>query len=187
MMLLKIMFSFMKVCLLAFGGAYSAVPLVAREIVDVQQWMTYPEFADLLALDELTPGPIMINCATFVGMKLAGVPGAIAASLGCCVPPAIICFILDMLYRKYREIPMVAVVLQAMRCMSLALIISTLIDLSLNILFPGSGLLLMNLDIISLALAVTAFILIRKDVINPILVLMGCGAVRILLSFIPAL
>jgi chromate transporter len=187
MMLLKIMFSFMKVCLLAFGGAYSAVPLVAREIVDVQKWMTYPEFADLLALDELTPGPIMINCATFVGMKLAGVPGAIAASLGCCVPPAIICFILDMLYRKYREIPMVAVVLQAMRCMSLALIISTLIDLSLNILFPGSDLLLMNLDIISLALAVTAFILIRKDVINPILVLMGCGAVRILLSFIPGL
>lgn len=187
MMLLKIMFSFMKVCLLAFGGAYSAVPLVAREIVDVQKWMTYPEFADLLALDELTPGPIMINCATFVGMKLAGVPGAIAASLGCCVPPAIICFILDMLYRKYREIPMVAVVLQAMRCMSLALIISTLIDLSLNILFPGSDLLLMNLDIISLALAVTAFILIRKDVINPILILMGCGAVRILLSFIPGL
>ena len=187
MMLLKIMFSFMKVCLLAFGGAYSAVPLVAREIVDVQQWMTYPEFADLLALDELTPGPIMINCATFVGMKLAGVPGAIAASLGCCVPPAIICFILDMLYRKYREIPMVAVVLQAMRCMSLALIISTLIDLSLNILFPGSELLLMNLDLISLVLAVTAFILIRKDVINPILVLIGCGALRILLSLVPGL
>ncbi|MBP1555882.1 MAG: chromate transporter [Oscillospiraceae bacterium] len=185
MMLLKIMFSFMKVCLLAFGGAYSAVPLVAREIVDVQKWMTYPEFADLLALDELTPGPIMINCATFVGMKLAGVPGAIAASLGCCVPPAIICFILDMLYRKYREIPMVAVVLQAMRCMSLALIISTLIDLSLNILFPGSELLFMNLDFISLVLAVTAFILIRKDVINPILVLIGCGAVRILLSLVP--
>ena len=185
MMLLRIMFSFMKVCLLAFGGAYSAVPLVAREIVDVQQWMTYPEFADLLALDELTPGPIMINCATFVGMKLAGVPGAIAASLGCCVPPAIICFILDMLYRRYREIPMVAVVLQAMRCMSLALIISTLIDLSLNILFPGSELLLMNLDLISLVLAVTAFILIRKDIVNPILVLMGCGAVRILLSLVP--
>ncbi|MBR4827723.1 MAG: chromate transporter, partial [Oscillospiraceae bacterium] len=157
------------------------------EIVDVQKWMTYPEFADLLALDELTPGPIMINCATFVGMKLAGVPGAIAASLGCCVPPAIICFILDMLYRKYREIPMVAVVLQAMRCMSLALIISTLIDLSLNILFPGSELLLMNLDFISLVLAVTAFILIRKDVINPILVLIGCGAVRILLSLVPGL
>ena len=82
---------------------------------------------------------------------------------------------------------MVAVVLQAMRCMSLALIISTLIDLSLNILFPGSELLLMNLDFISLVLAVTAFILIRKDVINPILVLIGCGAVRILLSLVPGL
>lgn len=179
MILLKVMFSFMKVCMLAFGGGYSAVPLVANEIVEVQKWMTYAEYADLLALDELTPGPIMINCATFVGMKVAGFPGAIAATLGCCIPPAIFCFILDLIYRKYREIPAVAVILQAMKCMSLALVATTVIQLAGNIIFPGGSLALASLDIFSLVLAVLAFVFIRKDIINPIVVLISCGAVRL--------
>ena len=180
MMLLRIIVSFMKICLLAFGGAYSAVPLIAREVVDVQHWMTYAEFADLLALDELTPGPIMINCATFVGMKLAGIPGAIAASLGCCIPPAIICFVLDLIYRKYREVPVISVILQAMRCMSLALVLSTLISLTANIMFHGAGISFANLDILSLILATATFILIRKEVADPIVVLLGSGAVSLL-------
>lgn len=178
MKLLQVMFSFMKVCMLAFGGGYSAVPLVANEIVEVRKWMTYAEYADLLALDELTPGPIMINCATFVGMKIAGIPGAIMATLGCCIPPAIFCFILDLIYRKYREIPAVAVVLQAMKCMSLALVATTVLQLASNIIFPG-GLAIAGLDIFSLVLAVLAFIFIRKDIINPIIVLISCGALRL--------
>ncbi|MBQ2085765.1 MAG: chromate transporter [Oscillospiraceae bacterium] len=184
MILLKVMFSFMKVCMLAFGGGYSAVPLVANEIVEVQKWMTYAEYADLLALDELTPGPIMINCATFVGMKVAGVPGAIAATLGCCIPPAVFCFILDLIYRKYKEVKAVAVILQAMKCMSLALVATTLIQLAVNILFPGGAVALAGVDLLSLALIVVSFILIRKDVVNPILVLLGCGAVRIAMSLL---
>ena len=180
MMLLKITFSFMKICLLAFGGAYSAVPLVAREVVDVQHWMTYTEVADLLALDALTPGPIMINSATFVGMRLAGIPGAIAASLGCCIPPAIICFVLDLIYRKYKDVPIVSDILQAMRCMSLALVISTLISLASNIMFHGAGISFGNLDILSVVLAAVAFVLIRKDVTDPIVVLLGCGGVSLL-------
>lgn len=180
MILLKVMFSFMKVCMLAFGGGYSAVPLVANEIVEVQKWMTYAEYADLLALDELTPGPIMINCATFVGMRVAGLPGALAATLGCCIPPAVFCFILDLIYRKYREVPAVAVILQAMKCMSLALVATTVIQLGINILFPGGSITLGGLDIFSLVLAVLAFVLIRKDVVNPILVLLGCGALRLI-------
>lgn len=179
MMLLKVMFSFIKVCMLSFGGGYSAIPLVANEIVDVQKWMTYAEYADLLALDELTPGPIMINCATFVGMKVAGLPGAIAATLGCCIPPAIFCFILDLVYRKYREVPAVAVILQAMKCMSLALVTTTVIQLGINILFPAGTVALASLDIFSLVLFVLAFIFVRKDIVNPIIVLMGCGVLRL--------
>ena len=142
MMLLKVMFSFIKVCMLSFGGGYSAIPLVANEIVDVQKWMTYAEYADLLALDELTPGPIMINCATFVGMKVAGLPGA-------------------------------------MKCMSLALVTTTVIQLGINILFPAGTVALASLDIFSLVLFVLAFIFVRKDIVNPILVLLGCGVLRL--------
>ena len=80
-LLLQIVFSFMKIAVLAFGGAYAAFPLVEREVVNIQHWMTYTEFLDLVALDEVTPGPIIVNCATFVGTKVAGVPGAIAATI----------------------------------------------------------------------------------------------------------
>ena len=85
-MIISIILSFMKIGILAFGGAYAAIPLVEKEIVELRQWMTYEEFADLLALDELTPGPILINSATFVGMKVGGLSGAVAASIGCILP-----------------------------------------------------------------------------------------------------
>ena len=102
-MLFRIILSFMKICVLAFGGAYAAVPLIEKEIVELQKWMTYEEFADLLALDELTPGPILINSATFVGMKISGIPGVIAATIGCILPSCIISLIMFLIYRKYKN------------------------------------------------------------------------------------
>ena len=85
--LLQIVLAFMRVSAIAFGGAYATIPLVEHEAVVVQHWMTYAEFADLIALDEITPGPILINSATFVGMRVAGIPGAIAATLGVIIIP----------------------------------------------------------------------------------------------------
>ena len=102
-MLFRIILSFMKIGVLAFGGAYAAVPLIEKEIVELQKWMTYEEFADLLALDELTPGPILINSATFVGMKISGIPGVIAATIGCILPSCIISLIMFLIYRKYKN------------------------------------------------------------------------------------
>ena len=77
-LLLRIFLAFLRVGAIAFGGAYAAIPLVEQEVVMNEGFMTYSEFVDLLALDEITPGPILINSATFVGMKVAGVPGAVA-------------------------------------------------------------------------------------------------------------
>ena len=81
--LLQVLLSFMRIGVLSFGGAYAAVPLVEREVVLTRGWLSATEFANLLAIDELTPGPILINSATFVGMRVAGVPGAVIATLDC--------------------------------------------------------------------------------------------------------
>ena len=78
----EIFFSFLKIGAFAFGGAYAVIPLVEEQTVTNMGWMTFKEFSDLVAIDELTPGPIIINSSTFIGMKLAGVQGAIAATLG---------------------------------------------------------------------------------------------------------
>ena len=79
--ILDIFLSFLKIGLFAFGGAYAVIPLIEEQMVTNTGWMTFTEFSDLVAIDELTPGPIIINSATFIGMKLGGVPGAIAATL----------------------------------------------------------------------------------------------------------
>ena len=73
-LLLDIVFTFIKIQLLSFGGGHASIPVVQTEIVEIKHWMTIKEFSDLLAMDELTPGPLAINCATFVGKKLAGLP-----------------------------------------------------------------------------------------------------------------
>ena len=78
--LLDIFLNFLKIGLFAFGGAYAAIPLIEEQMVTNTGWMTFEEFSDLVAIDELTPGPIIINSSTFIGMKLAGLPGAITAT-----------------------------------------------------------------------------------------------------------
>ena len=70
---IEIFLAFIRIGALAFGGAYAAMPLIEQEIVDRTGWMTFTEFSDLIAIDELTPGPIIINSATFIGMKLGGI------------------------------------------------------------------------------------------------------------------
>ena len=91
--ILDIFLSFLKIGVFAFGGAYAVIPLVEEQMVTNTGWMTFTEFSDLVAIDELTPGPIIINSATFIGMKLGGVPGAIAATLGCILPGCIVSLI----------------------------------------------------------------------------------------------
>ena len=180
-LLLQIVFSFMKIAVLAFGGAYAAFPLVEREVVNIQHWMTYTEFLDLVALDEVTPGPIIVNCATFVGMKVAGIPGAIAATIGCTIPSIIIISILLFIYLKYRTVPMMQEVLRALKCMAFALILTSFLRMAGNAFFPDT---FPNVSLLPLVLAGVSFFLLRKLQVNPLLVMLGCGAVNLILHLL---
>ena len=102
--ILDIFLNFLKIGIFAFGGAYAVIPLIEEQMVTNTKWMSFAEFSDLVAIDELTPGPILVNSSTFIGMKLAGISGAIAATLACVVPGAIIALTLIWLYQKYKEI-----------------------------------------------------------------------------------
>ena len=83
MILLKLFFAFIQVGLFSVGGGYAAIPLIQEQIVDIYGMMTLEEFSDLITVAEMTPGPISINSATFVGMRVAGIPGVIICSVGC--------------------------------------------------------------------------------------------------------
>lgn len=88
MIYLQLFFSFLQIGMFSFGGGYAAMPLIQGQVVTLHGWLTISEFTDLITISQMTPGPIAVNSATFVGMKIAGIPGAIVATAGCILRPA---------------------------------------------------------------------------------------------------
>ena len=180
MSLLDIFLAFIKVGAMCFGGAYAAIPIVEKEVVHIHNWMTIAEFADLVAIDEITPGPIIINSASFVGMRLAGVPGAIVASLGAIVVPCVVTTIMIFIFRKFKDIKGISEVIYTLKCMTVALILSTCLSIILNALLPTKVFSISNVDYLLLIMGITSFLVIRKYKPNPLYVMLACGAVNLL-------
>lgn len=178
-MLGKIILTFAKIDMLSFGGGYVAIPIVEKQVVEINKWMTYAEFSDVLALDEITPGPIAINCATFVGMRMGGLPGAIAATLGNILPSFILSLILIKLYQKYHGLNLISGALSGLKCMVVALIASTSISLFKMAVITNN-----SINYLSIVLFAISLFILRKFKPEPVFVILGCGAISLLLSFI---
>ncbi len=103
MIYLQLFLSFLQIGLFSFGGGYAAMPLIQNQIVTIHSWLSMSEFTDLITISQMTPGPIAINSATFVGIKIAGLPGALIATIGCVLPSCIIVTLIAKLYLKYRN------------------------------------------------------------------------------------
>ena len=177
MQLVEIFLAFVRIGIMAFGGAYASIPLVEREVVEINGWLTYEEFGNLLALDELTPGPILINSATFVGSRIAGVPGAIAATLGSILPACVISMILLHIYRKYRKLDLLQTIIFAVKCMTIGLITVTILRAAKNsILATGSAL---GFDPLMLIMTVAALYILRKWKPNPLWLMLAGGAINL--------
>ncbi|CCJ33381.1 chromate transporter [Caloramator australicus] len=99
-MILKLFLTFFKIGMFSFGGGYAMLPLIQLNVVNQNNWLSHKEFIDIVAISQVTPGPIAINCATYVGYKLAGIFGAISSTLGVSMPSVIIMVILTKLVLK---------------------------------------------------------------------------------------
>lgn len=122
--LLQLFLSFAKVGLFCIGGGYASMPLIQNEVVDGHHWITMHEFVDIFTISQMTPGPIGINAATFVGAKIAGIMGAIAATAGFVFPSVIIMLLMAYLYFKYGDLGIIRGVLNGLRPAVVALIAS---------------------------------------------------------------
>ena len=111
MIWLQLFFSFLQIGLFSFGGGYAAVPLIQEQIVNIHGWLDMDQFTDLITISQMTPGPIAINSATFVGIRIGGIPGALVATLGCILPSCIIVTLLAKLYLKYQKLDVLQSVL----------------------------------------------------------------------------
>ncbi len=139
MILLSLFWEFLKIGLFTFGGAYGAIPLI-RQTVLTQGWMSEEMFANILAISESTPGPIMVNSATYIGASQAGIPGAAVATLGVVLPSFIIILLIAKLFTKAVKHPTVQTVLKGIKPCVAGVILATGFTLALELLtgLPGA-------------------------------------------------
>jgi len=179
MNLLPLFFSFFQIGLFSIGGGYAAIPLIREQVVILNSWLSMSEFADLVSIAEITPGPIVINAATFVGMRVAGLPGALAATAGNVLPSILIMSILSVLYCRYKEMSLLKSILASLRPAVVALIASAGLSILLQVAFSGGKPALGSIDFVGLALFLAAFVAIRRFRCPPILAMLLCGAGRL--------
>ena len=179
MIYLKLFWSFFQIGLFSFGGGYAAMPLIQNQVVDINGWLSMNEFADVITISQMTPGPIGINSATFVGIRIAGLGGALATTIGCVLPSCIIVLFLAFIYYKYRELSTVQGVLNGLRPAVIAMIASAGLSLLILAFWKGNGFSskVENMDFISMAIFVVSLIVLRKFKVNPIIVMIGAGVV----------
>ena len=108
MMLLDLYLTFSKIGLFTFGGGYAMIALIEDICVEKKQWITHDEMMNVTVIAESTPGPIAINCATYVGYKQKGLPGAAFATVGIVLPSFCIIFLISMFLDSFLEIPWIA-------------------------------------------------------------------------------
>ena len=124
MIYLELFWSFFQIGLFSIGGGYAAMPLIQNQVVDIHPWLTMTQFADIMTIAEMTPGPIAINSATFVGIQVAGLPGAVIATVGCVFPSCVIVMTLAYIYYRFRGLNMVQGILAGLRPAVIAMIAS---------------------------------------------------------------
>lgn len=129
MVLIRLFVVFLKVGLFTIGSGYSMLVLAQRYVVESYHWLTVQEFTDLVAISEITPGPIMINLATFVGTKIAGLKGAIFATLGLIIIPFIALYIIALNYAQFKNYPIIQKLLKVIRPMAIGFITVAIIKL----------------------------------------------------------
>lgn len=179
MLLIVLFFAFIQVGMFSVGGGYAAIPLIQEQIVNIHGLMTLEEFSDLITVAEMTPGPISINSATFVGMRIAGIPGVLLCTIGCIIPSFCICLTLAHFYYKYRTVSGVQVVLGSMRPAVVALIASAGASILMLGLFQAKlqDVVFSNIRVVELAIFIVALYLLRKYKISAIATILGSGVV----------
>lgn len=175
MIYLELFYTFFKIGLFGFGGGYAMLSMIQGEVVVRHQWITSQEFTDMVAISQMTPGPIGINAATYVGyMAVDNVWGSVIATLAVVLPSFILMLTISRFFLKYQKHPIVLAIFQGLRPAVVGLLAS-------------AALLLMNTDnfgsptddfrsfIISLLLFIGAFVGTQRFKLSPILFIVLCG------------
>ena len=171
---LSLFLTFMKIGLFTFGGGYAMIPLIQRETVENKKWISSEDILEIVAIAESTPGPIAINAATFIGWRVAGFGGALAATVGVVLPSFAIITAISFVLSAFQDIPWIRYAFNGIRAGVLALIVKALWSM-----YKQSPKGIFAYLIMLGAFAVTAFL-----PVNVVFVILFCAAAGIVQAFI---
>lgn len=121
---LNLFFVFFKVGLFSFGGGYAILPLMQHEVVDINKWISFKEFMDIVAVSQITPGPISINLATHVGYRIGGTLGSTIATTSVVLPSIIIVSLIVIFLKRFSKLPVVQRIFKSLRVTIVGLILA---------------------------------------------------------------
>lgn len=192
MIILRLFLIFCKIGIFTFGGGYSMVALIQNEVVEKYHWLTAEEFTDLLAVSQMTPGPVGINTATYTGYTVVlnnggepwmGVVGSLVASFAVILLPFIAMLLLCRFLAKHRDNPVIDIIFRVLRLTVVGLIAAAAISLA-SVENFGSWDISHKQVIISVALFVAVFVASFKFKKSPIMLLLASGAVGFLAYYV---
>ncbi|HPV14903.1 MAG TPA: chromate transporter [Candidatus Cloacimonadota bacterium] len=164
--MLTMFLTFVKVGLFSFGGGYAILAMLQQEIVVKHGWLTASEFTDVVAISQMTPGPIAINAATFIGFKTHGILGSVLCTFGVILAPLCLMLILTHTYIKLQQKEWFKNLFKSLRLLSVGLIAAAMVLIGKSA-FP---------DLFSVGVFVVCFLIIWRWKVNPIYMLLGVAA-----------
>lgn len=173
-LLIEIYISFFKLGCVSFGGGYSAIPLMEREVVEKKGWADKERITDVFAVSNALPGAVALNSSAFVGYSVAGIPGAIVALLGNMTPSVIIVLIMSTLFVKYSTYPAVRAAFRGIYPVILGLITYAAYKIGKTAIR----------DVIGIIIAVLAFIGALFLHLEPIPLIIGGAVAGIAISYV---
>jgi chromate transporter len=184
--LLEFFWIFLQIGLFSIGGGYAVLPLIQDYVVESKGWLDFRQFTDVITISQMTPGPIAVNASTFVGLQVAGVLGAIAATAGCVISGAVIALVLYQLFEKYRKLNMVSDILSGLRAVSTGLIASAAGTILLIAVCGVSDLAEAGESVnwVAIVVCLMGLLLLRKWKWNPMTVLLLSGFVGFLAYYL---
>ncbi len=176
--LLKLYLAFLKIGTFGFGGGYAMLPLIQKEIVTNNGWLSQSDFMDIIGISQMTPGPIAVNSATFVGFRVSGFWGSVVATLGVVTTSFILVSLANYFFNKFKNSKVLDNALKGMRPALIGLIISVFLTMSFE----------SYRDLNSIIIAAIIGFLLYKTKLHPILIIVIAALLGIALyGILPAI
>ncbi len=171
MVYITLFFIFLKIGMFSFGGGLAMLPIIEREVVN-HNWLTVEEFMKIVSISQMTPGPIAVNTATFVGNKAGGVLGAMIATIGLTLPSVVLMLLISSFILKVQNHPLKISFFTGIKAVSISLILFAAFNLGGNIFFVDN-----STKIIPIIFTGIFYLIINKSRLHPLVIIALAGSI----------